>query len=350
MSLENAKTALDLIITKSRIHLYKPIQIAEILYRDRIEKDINILQLETYRSKSKKWRNIVSLELVGNISSSSSKFQDNLFEDNAMPTNLLNELAIYNKKNDGIIEAYIYKHLESKHKQMSEVLSYCLSSTPETFELKVLLERFWEPGLKRSIDKIYEIIVYSLFESLVDEMKICIDISFDKNKIELLRHFSSFARKVIGFNESLENTKTFAKIHRAGVANAADRGLDMWSNFGPIIQVKHLTLNEELAADIVTSLSADRIVIVCKDAEEKVIVSLLNQIGWKAKIQSIVLESELIEWYDEALRGKFSNVISHKLLNLIKQEIEVEFPSVVTLTSFMEGRGYQKLKDSLFIV
>lgn len=39
---EQAKAALDYVIKKSRIHLYKPIQIAEILYRDRVYKDINL--------------------------------------------------------------------------------------------------------------------------------------------------------------------------------------------------------------------------------------------------------------------------------------------------------------------
>lgn len=36
----DAKVALDKIIKKSRIHLYKPIQIAEILYRIRTYNDI----------------------------------------------------------------------------------------------------------------------------------------------------------------------------------------------------------------------------------------------------------------------------------------------------------------------
>ena len=39
MELTEAKASLDNIIRKARVHLYKPIQIAEILYRDRIEKD-----------------------------------------------------------------------------------------------------------------------------------------------------------------------------------------------------------------------------------------------------------------------------------------------------------------------
>ena len=32
--------------------------------------------------------------------------------------------------------------------------------------------------------------------------------------------------------------------------NAADRGLDMWANFGPAIQVKHLTLDESAVREI----------------------------------------------------------------------------------------------------
>lgn len=53
MNIQEAKQALDKIISKARIHLYKPIQIAEILYRDRIEGDIDLEDLETYRNQSK---------------------------------------------------------------------------------------------------------------------------------------------------------------------------------------------------------------------------------------------------------------------------------------------------------
>ncbi|HHF1675828.1 TPA: HaeII family restriction endonuclease, partial [Haemophilus influenzae] len=38
-----AKESLDKIIKKARVHLYKPIQIAEILYQDRVNKNINLL-------------------------------------------------------------------------------------------------------------------------------------------------------------------------------------------------------------------------------------------------------------------------------------------------------------------
>lgn len=76
--LEEAKNALDTVIRKSRVHLYKPIQIAEILYRDRVFKDINTSDLETYRTKSKMWRDTISIALLGRKCTSSAKFQDDI--------------------------------------------------------------------------------------------------------------------------------------------------------------------------------------------------------------------------------------------------------------------------------
>ena len=42
MNREQAKAMLYDVIKKSRVHLYKPIQIAEILYRDRVIGDIDL--------------------------------------------------------------------------------------------------------------------------------------------------------------------------------------------------------------------------------------------------------------------------------------------------------------------
>ena len=121
----------------------------------------------------------------------------------------------------------------------------------------------------------------------------------------------------------------------------------MLANFGLAIQVKHLTLNEEMAEDVVSQISADRVVIVCKSIEKKTIASLLNQIGWKSRIQSIITEDELVDWYERALRGVFGDLIGDKLLKEIQSEIIVEFPSSdsKTIQSFLKSRGYDKLKD-----
>jgi hypothetical protein len=148
---KSPKKALDLIIRKSRVHLYKPIQIAEILYRHRTEHGLSLDDLESYRNVSKRWRDDVSLLLVGRRSASSQKFQDNLFESNAMPPELFVKLGEINKKGNGLVEAYIYRALELRLSSVREVEDYIRVSTPDSFELKKLVAIFKNtPGLRRS--------------------------------------------------------------------------------------------------------------------------------------------------------------------------------------------------------
>lgn len=102
-----------------------------------------------------------------------------------------------------------------------------------------------------------------------------------------------------------------------------------------------------MAEDIVSTVTSDSIVIVCKDSEESVIKSLLNQLGWKSRIQSIVVESELTEWYEKALRGTYASSIGEKLLKTISDELILEFPSSDNseFIEFYNSRGYDKIKD-----
>ena len=342
----SAKEALDSIIRKSRVHLYKPIQIAEILYRDRVVNDIDLLQLRTYRTQSKQWRDIVSQELLGTTCTSSSRFQDNLFEENAMPPVLLNELGKKNKETNGAVEAYIYSQFSNRHSQLSNALDICLNATHQDFNVKLLIDSFWqEPGLRRSLDKVYEIIVYSLFSVLVETMQLKVEISVNEDNSELLEEFQDFAQMVMCLDFSHPTYVQDAKVYRVGVTNAADRGLDMYSNWGPAIQIKHLSLNTELAENIVSSVSSDRIVIVCKDAERDIILSLLTQIGWKARIQSIVTENNLVEWYEKACRGTYSNILGEKLLKTLSSEIKKEFPSVseTDFPDILRNRHYEAI-------
>lgn len=346
MNILEAETALDKVISKARIHLYKPIQIAEILYRDRVYNDINLNDLNTYRTASRKWRDAICLNFLGRISTSSARYQDDLFNDNATPPAVLNTLGIENKNNNGIVETYIYQCFEKRFTQLSCGLNYCNTHDKSNFYIQDFIKLFWsEPGLRRSIDKIYEIVVYALFSALIDCLNIEITIKSDKNKIHLLNEFSDFTERVIGITPQATEKTIKAQINRIGVTNAADRGLDMWANFGMAIQIKHLSLTEDLAENIVSSVSSDRIVIVCKDSEEKFIISLLNQIGWKSKIQSIITEKDLIKWYEKALRGCYANQIADKVLTILANEIQVEFPATNNedLQLFKKKRGYKNI-------
>jgi len=344
--LKQAKFALDLVIKKSRVHFYKPIQIAEILHMNRTTCDVaNLLDLESYRNPSKKWRDRVCIQFLGRVSTSSARFQDNLFEDNAIPPKHLKVLAQENVRHHGVVEAYIYQAFEDKHLQLENALNYCLNSTRKSFDVQCFFDMFWvQPGLKRSLDKVFEMVVYSLFEVLITALKVKIDIYYDTAQSKLIDTFSDFVTKVLNLDAACPRKTLDAHFHRVGVTNAADRGLDIYANFGSVVQVKHLSLDEDLAEGVVNSITSDRIIIVCKHSEEKIINSLLTQIGWRSRIQAVITIDEIVSWYGEALTGSFSDRIGDQLIASLASEIKTEFPSVGYdgFQQFKQQRGYNE--------
>lgn len=346
---QQAKQALDKVINKSRAHWYKPIQIAEILYQNRTAHNINLEHLEDYRTKSKEWRDDITLPLLGRVCTSSAKFQDNIFDENAIPPRVLKVLGEENIRTNGAVEAYIYRCFFTKQQQFQAALSVCLDAKPDTFFVKNFIDAFWkEPGLKRSIDKVYEIIVYSLFETLVEAMELKVSVFISEDALPILTEFEDFSQKVMCLDAAHTNHIQSAKLYRVGVTNAADRGLDMYSNWGPAIQIKHLSLDPDLAEEIVTGVSSDKLVIVCKNAERKVIQSLLTQIGWRSHIQSIVTEEDLINWYEKALRGTYASKLSQNLLDTLAEEISLEFPHITKVPDALQNRHYDNIIDDFW--
>ena len=201
-TIQEAKDALDKVIKKSRVHMYKPIQIAEILYRDRTKGDINLSDLSTYRNVSKKWRDMICIRFLGRTSTSSARYQDDVFNENAIPPSVLSVLGDENRQTNGAVEKYIYDRFEQRFSQMSNGLDYCNTHDKSNFQILEFIKLFWnEPGLKRSIDKIYEIVVFSLFSALIDCLEIKVTIEADTSKNNLLDEFSDFAERVIGLSK-----------------------------------------------------------------------------------------------------------------------------------------------------
>lgn len=343
-TIEEAKQRLDSIINKSRVDLYKPIQIAEVLYRSRIVGDFDIKTLETFRNLSLRWRNEVTKILLGKVSTSSAQFQHNVWSENAMPPNYLFVLDAENKAANGAVENYIYRRYGERQGTVSSVISAIKEADCKTFKLENLLELFiTEAGIRRSVDKAYEIVVYSLFETIVSALEAKVKVSVSENSKPILQEFSELAKVLLGIDENNLSWEQEAHIFRAGVTNAADRGLDMWANFGVAVQVKHLTLNEKLAHSIANQVESDSIVIVCKDAEAKVINTMLMQIGYGSRVRGIVKESDLVKWYEKCLRGKFSGKLAQLLLERLLNGFEAEFPFSTTLAEFLEKRNYDNL-------
>ncbi len=343
-TIEEAKTRLDEIINKARVDLYKPIQIAEVLFRSRTVGDFDITAIESFKNPSLSWRNKVTKIILGKSSSSSAQFQHNVWAENAMSLDLLQILDAENRATNGAVEKYIYGRFGERQGTVSSVISAIREAAPENFRLESLLELFIkEAGIRRSVDKAYEIVVYSLFETIISALGATIKISISENSKPVLQEFLDLAKVLLGVEENKFSWEQSAHIYRVGVTNAADRGLDMWANFGVAVQVKHITLKDEVASNIANQVESDAIVIVCKDAEAKVIETVLRQIGYGARVRGIVRESDLVRWYEKCMRGKFSNILAQPLLVRLINGFEAEFPFSTTLAEFLEERQYKNI-------
>ncbi len=335
--------------------MYKLVQTAEVLHFSRKNenlpdelknRDFDIAEIETFRNLSKGWRDKTTKRLTSKICTTNASDQDAIFRnEKAMPADFLEVLDRENKAANGAVEKYIYSRYGERQGTVSSVISAIKEAAPETFKLETLLELFIkESGIRRSIDKAYEIVVYSLFETVISALEAKVRVSIAETSKPLLQEFSDLAKVLLGVEENKLSWEQTAHIFRVGVTNAADRGLDMWANFGVAVQVKHLTLNEKLASNIAGQVESDSIVIVCKDAEAKVIETVLKQIGYGARVRGVVKESDLVKWYEKCLRGNFSGKLAQPLLERLLNGFEAEFPFSTTLAEFLEERGYNNLE------
>ena len=343
---------LNNVIKKSRIHLYKPIQIAEVLYKDRKNaiENLDLSDLSTYRIQSRKWRDEQSIKIIGRISTSSARYQDDVWNENAVPPKALAVLSEYNKQTCGVVEAYIYNKINEKHSTLTDIYKYIKSLTPDKFNLQSLISMFnQDAGLMRSMDKVFEITVYSLFINLTSILKIDVDIKMSCSDIELLDEFEDFTFKVYGLNKNIQNRSLLANIYRVGTTNASDRGLDMWSSFGAAIQVKHISLTDQIFYDITEEVNADRLIIVCKEAENNIIKNIIAKTGASSKVQIIITLEELFNWYNKCLNNKKKKSLGKDLLKIFIEEFEKEFPFVGNyLDNLLKDRGYNKIDVQLF--
>lgn len=340
-AVKDAKNRLDSLISKARVDMYKPIQIAEVLRQSRLKGEIDISELDSFRNPSLRWRDEVTRRLLGKVSTSSARYQHDVWNETAMPLSLLKVLDQENKRTKGDVERYIYLRFNERQETVSGMIAFIEQATPKNFSLDELLNKFTkQAGIKRSVDKAYEIIAYSLFETVVSALQATIKVSVPAGSQKLLGEFSDLARVLLGVDANKPSWEADAHIYRVGVTNAADRGLDMWANFGPAIQVKHLTLDDTLAQSIIDQVESDHIVIVCRDVDAKVIEVVAKQINWGRRVRGIVSESELIAWYERCLRGENSALLAKPLLKKLSDGFKAEFPQAGAMVAFLEERGY----------
>ncbi|MGL4942235.1 MAG: HaeII family restriction endonuclease [Thermoguttaceae bacterium] len=347
----NAKERLDILIKKSRVDLYKPIAVAEILYRHRLEQ-LDLADKSQYRRRSYEWMREVVARLHQKTTTLNSRYWDQLFDPEVLPPEMLQGLGQVNVASHGIVEVYIYVHLREKFAALHKIRQ-SLENADGRFDLASFLDQFESDArFARSVDKIYEIVVYALFNAVVDALDAKVTLSVADSRSSILADFEDFAQLVLGVDSRNTSITQSARLYRVGTANANDAGLDMWANFGPAVQVKHLTLSQEQVSGICHGLRADQVIIVCKESEAKVIETVVRQIGDVQTLRGIITEKDLIRWYDLCFSKPYRASLGKRLLAAMVAEFRAEFPLSDSdrIDAFFAERGYDAkvLNESQF--
>ena len=341
MSIDDAKAEIDTLINNARFRCFRPIRVAEILYHSRTRAAVDLEDPESYRVESGRWRDTVSTRLTGKASSSSRSYQKD-FSDLIDPTSL-SRLDTVNRDEDGLVESYIYHRLKrDKWGSLIEARDYINESSVADFSFETYMELTTEVGGLQD-DALLEIAVYALFNSIAEALDAKAKLEIETPDEGILDDFSDFVSTFMGLDAGETTFETMVDVHRAGKATyAADKGVDIGTNFGTMVQVKYVTLSRENATDIEDNSYVDRVVVVCRDADKEVIESVSHQLGFE-RIRAIVTTGDLTRWYTIALE-RYPQLLGEPLLGHLRSEFNDEYSSgetkVPPVDDLITERGY----------
>ncbi|TQQ79278.1 HaeII family restriction endonuclease [Halonotius terrestris] len=322
MDIADAKAEIDTLINNARFRCFRPIRVAEILHRSRTVSEVALEEPESYRVESSRWRDEMSRRLTGKASSSSRSYQKD-FSDLIDPSSLA-ELDEVNRAENGLVESYIYHRL--KHDKWGSLIAardYINESAVNEFTFETYMELTTDVGGLQD-DALLEIAVYALFNSIAEALDAKAKLEIDNPQPDLLNDFSSFIATFMGLDAGETTFETLVDVHRAGKATyAADKGVDIGTNFGTMVQVKYVTLSRENINDIETNSYVDRVVVVCRGAEKDVIERVSKQLGFE-RVRAIVTISDLEAWYGTALRS-YQDQLGEPLLRHLRSEFNEEY-------------------------
>jgi hypothetical protein len=198
--------------------------------------------------------------------------------------------------------------------------------------------------LKRSVDKAYEVVVHALFNAIASRVRAQVTISVVKSEAAILTDFQDFCQLLLGVDAMNPSITVPARLYRVGGANSRDGGVDLWANFGPAVQVKHISLDAELAQPIASSVSAEQLVIVCKDADKVAIQAVLAQVGLGGRVRGVITKADLERWYSLALSPKHAPEMATPLFAALLLEFDDEFTLTdpTAIDALTAERGYER--------
>lgn len=343
-ALIDAKERLDRLIANARSQGLMPITIAETLFHVRAG-TARLSAADSVRKNSYHWCAAMNQRLFKKGLSLNRSYWDKLFTDH-MPRKALAALDSENRTRDGIAEAYVYARLRQTVESLQPIRAMVVGGRGGVFSLAAFLNAFEnDPKLRRSVDKAYEIVVHALFNAVATRVQAQVTVSVTMRDPSVLADFQDFCEMLLGVNADNPSVTVPAKLYRVGGANSRDGGVDLWANFGPAIQVKHVTLDETKAQPIADAISADQMVIVCDKMERASIEAVMKQVGLASRVRGFITKADLTRWYDLALNARHVKDMAGPLFGALLAEFDDEFSLAdpAAINAVMGERGYDRL-------
>lgn len=343
MDPERARQALDAVIDHARGQAYKAIHVAEILHRDRTEHgQFDLAVHESYRTRSKTWRDEVCERLVGATSRSNGAWQDSLFAQAPTPETLT-VLGRENRRLGGAVEAHVYRRLREVIAPVGDLAADCERTAPAEFSLLSMLDRCrMTPALQRIMARVFEISAWAVIDALVEATGVEITVAARSKRLGSLRLGALFEHWVLGRHGAERLVATPGAVQRLGVCCAGDGRVDLVSNFGFLAQVKHDRLDRALLLRIARQTPIEDATVICRDIARSYDATRLGADLRAASIRAVITERELTVWADQLASGQLGERAAQGLIRRLCEGLRREFPGVrgAALSQFIAERGY----------
>lgn len=321
-----AKELLDHVIEISRVEMYKPIQVAEVLRKALTDRSVQLEDKETYRVPSRKWRDEVTKSLFGKASTSSARYQDDLWNESAVPPQAMVRLGQSNEHNHQV-EAYIYKRVMAKSTGLTHA-RLSIPSLETQADLETLTAQFDSDGMASSADRFFEILATAVFQTELSDHSWSIAVQ--------AQHPVDEAPACWAFVKPATRSPRPVVVDRLGRTNAADAGLDIWTNFGVVINVKRRVLTEDLLSQVLSDTPVGDLHIVCRSIDP-VVELRLKALSKTERPVTVSTESELVAAGTALLSNtRTTSPFRERLMALFDRE----FPLALTMEQFMKRRRY----------
>jgi hypothetical protein len=338
-----AKQKLDTMIQQARGPAYRVITGIELLYRLRTG-EADLRDPSRLARMAPGWVDTMSKTLYGHKAGQNGNYAKHWFGpmiDSAM----LEALAEVNNRTGGNVETYLFFAILAKRNRLAEVRRHLASQPPGALDVAHILARFEnDQALKAATGQVYEVVVYALFDVVTTMLGAKVQLILAPPSDDMLRDFDDFCVELLGVPPGQRALEMPARLFRNSTTYGNDGGVDIWANFGPVVQVKHVSLDADAVEEIEGGIYADRIIVVCDDADRRVIEAVTGAVGSDRRIKAIVTKSQIVKWYQTALLPKYSQWTVPGLYNRICEEFDREIP-IGERTRFEEvasARGYNE--------